>query len=351
MLGRKEIETIERYLRGEADNSEADFVRSLFADGGSNQSLIDYIQNDWSRVLAEGSNPEYDIDNVLRRIHVIIESEEKKRSELKVRKAISVYQKIAAIAFIPLLLTGLYFSSGAEKERKERREERRKEVTQIMISAPTGARVAFTLPDSSMGMLNSGSFLSYSIPFEKSRHVELEGEAWFEVAPMEKSPFEISTGISTIRVLGTRFNVSSYPGDNYMEVVLDEGRVEVTNSGQKEKIIMSPAERLVLSDGKSSISFVDPEKYNAWTEGKLVFRGDLMPEVARRIERWYNVEIIVEDDEINKYSFRGTFKDDSLEEVLRFLCLTSPISYRINHKEFNRESVTNKTQVIITKNK
>lgn len=76
-----------------------------------------------------------------------------------------------------------------------------------------------------------------------------------------------------------------------------------------------------------------------------------MPEVVRRIERWYNVEIIVADDEINSYSFRGTFKNDSLEEVLRFLCLTSPINYKINQKDFISDGLTDKTRIIISKTK
>ncbi|MDX9812112.1 MAG: DUF4974 domain-containing protein [Bacteroidales bacterium] len=347
MLSLQEIETIERYLKGEADKKDTDFVKSLFTDGENNKSFIKYLKDDWGKTLIEGSSSDHNLDIVLGKIHRIIESEEKKRRKRKIRRAIIVYRKIAAVAFIPLFIAGIYFSRNTGKTKIGKEEA----VTQIRINSPIGSRVAFTLPDSSNGMLNSGSSLAYSLPFDKNRHIELEGEAWFEVAHLENNPFEINTGSSIIRVLGTKFNVSSYPGDNFMEVVLDEGRVEVMDSLLKEKIIMVPDERLILQDGKSSITFVDPEKYIAWKEGELVFRGDFMPEVARRIERWYNVDLVVADEEINSYSFRGTFKDDSLEEVLRFLCLTSPISYKINHKDFSRDGLTGKTQVVISKNK
>lgn len=347
MLSRKEIETIERFLMGEADKDEAGFVRSLFMDGENNKALLDYLSDDWARTLADGNSSGYDLTGVLERIHSIIEAREQVRRQKKIRQAILLYQRIAAFAFIPLLLIGVYFSVS----RGESDTENREEVSMLTINAPLGSRVAFILPDSTRGMLNSGSSLSYSIPFETNRRVELEGEAWFEVAKLENSQFEVSSGLAEIRVLGTKFNISSYPGENYMELVLDEGRVEVINTAIDERIIMEPSERLVLQEGKSSIRFVETEKYTAWTEGELIFRGDLMPEVSRRIERWYNVEITVVDEEINGYSFRGTFKDDSLEEVLRFLCLTSPINYEINYKGFTRDGINEKTRVKIFKTK
>jgi transmembrane sensor len=97
----------------------------------------------------------------------------------------------------------------------------------------------------------------------------------------------------------------------------------------------------------TSKSVVDPAKYNAWTEGMLVFRGDSMAEVARRIERWYNVKIILADKELGNYSFRATFQDDSLEEVLRFLSLTSPIRYKVKPRELMLDGTYRKEEVTI----
>ncbi len=96
------------------------------------------------------------------------------------------------------------------------------------IYAPFGARVSFSLPDGTTGMLNSGSKLSYSLPFKNNRQIKLEGEAWFEVRHDEEYPFEIRTGNSTLKVLGTSFNMSAYPDENYVEVVLQNGKVEFT---------------------------------------------------------------------------------------------------------------------------
>jgi transmembrane sensor len=215
------------------------------------------------------------------------------------------------------------------------------------IYAPLGARVSFNLPDGTTGMLNSGSHLSYSLPFTNNRQVKLEGEAWLEVKRDENHPFEISTGNSTVKVLGTSFNMSAYPAENYVEVVLQQGKVEFLDNKGDEKVTMLPSERLVFKNGNISKSVTDPAKYNAWTEGKLVFRGDPVAEVARRIERWYNVKVELADLELEKYSFRATFEDDKLEEVLRLLSMTSPIRYQITPRMLLADGTYEKEKVTI----
>jgi ferric-dicitrate binding protein FerR (iron transport regulator) len=178
-------------------------------------------------------------------------------------------------------------------------------------------------------MLNSGSTLTYSTPFLEAREVTLTGEAWFEVEPNTKLPFEVSSGEMKLTVIGTTFNVSAYPEDNYVEVVLEKGSLLVNCGFYDEGIVMHPSERLVYKDGVVSRSIEETEKYSSWTKGKLVFRSDSMVEVARRIERWYNVKLELMDSELERYSFRATFEDDPLEEVLKYLSMTSPIRYEI----------------------
>jgi ferric-dicitrate binding protein FerR (iron transport regulator) len=196
-------------------------------------------------------------------------------------------------------------------------------------------------------MLNSGSYLSYSLPFINNRQIKLEGEAWLEVTHDEEHPFEVSTINSTVKVLGTSFNMSAYPAENYVELVLQEGKVEFQGNKGDKKVIMAPSERLVFHNGNIIKSVTDPAKYKSWTEGKLVFRGDPMTEVARRIERWYNVKVELADKELEKYSFRATFQDDSLEAVLRLLSMTSPIRYKITPRELLQDGTYKKEEVTI----
>jgi transmembrane sensor len=132
-----------------------------------------------------------------------------------------------------------------------------------------------------------------------------------------------------------------------VQVVLEEGKVSYKNQEVSEEFAMLPSERLIFKDGNISKSVTDPAKYKAWTEGKLVFRGDPMAEVARRIERWYNVEVTIADKGLNKYSFRGIFLDDTLDDVLRFLSMTSPIRYSISPREMMPDGTYKKEEVTI----
>jgi ferric-dicitrate binding protein FerR (iron transport regulator) len=262
---------------------------------------------------------------MLDRVHHLIRNKENQRRQLFVPRIVRAFSRVAAILLLPLLLAGsltiiyLLKSSNSTIEQS----------VGSVIHAPMGSRVSFNLPDGTTGWLNSGSSLTYTIPFNNNRNVALNGEAWFNVTHDQKHPFEISAGQSKVKVLGTNFNVSAYQEAQYIEVVLQQGKVEFYQDNQSEKVTMAPSQKLVFSNGKVDVTTTDPSKYEAWTEGKLVFRGDNMAEVARRIERWYNVKVILADEDLEKYSFRATFEDDSLEEVLRLLGMTSPIGYKI----------------------
>jgi transmembrane sensor len=341
-LNKNDLEKIERYVRGVADNEEKTWVESLFLNGEENDALQDILESDWDVLNMDASHSEADLSHLLDRVHHLIRKNEILKRKKPLQRFVSIYMRAAAILLIPLLITGglIYNYLGNQRNTSV------DQSVNAIIYAPLGARVSFNLPDGTTGMLNSGSNLSYSLPFYKNRKVRLNGEAWFEVSHDGNNPFEINTGNSVVRVLGTSFNLSAYPEEKFVEVVLKQGKVEFLDNNGKEKVLILPSERLVFQNGNISKSVADPAKYNAWTEGKLVFRGDPMDEVARRIERWYNVKVNLADIELEKYSFRATFEDDKLEDVLLFLSMTSPIRYRITPRQllpdgtYDREKVT-----------
>ena len=254
-----------------------------------------------------------------------------------------IYMRAAAILILPLLVAGGLVYSYLGNHGKTTADQQ----VSYTIYAPLGARVSFNLPDGTVGMLNSGSHLSYSLPFNNNRKVSLEGEAWLKVSHDENHLFEISASNSTVKVLGTSFNISAYSSENYVEIVLQQGKVEFLDNKYDKSITMLPSERLVFQDEKISKSVTDPEKYRAWTEGKLVFKSDPMPEVCRRLERWYNVKVELADKELEKYTFRATFEDDKLEDVLRFICMTSPIRYQITPRKLLPDGTYEKEKVTI----
>ncbi|MCK9412482.1 MAG: DUF4974 domain-containing protein [Prolixibacteraceae bacterium] len=326
MLNEKEIEQIERYISGEADASNSSFVESLFINGPNNHELLSHLETEWERGNPYDEIPsEMVLNNMLDRVHHLIRNKENQNKKLVVPRLVRAFTKVAAILFLPLVLAGGLTITYLLKSSSSNMEQSANQV----IHAPLGSRVSFKLPDGSTGWLNSGSNLTYTLPFNKSRKISLSGEAWFNVTHDQKHPFEINISGSRIKVLGTSFNVSAYQETQYIEVVLQQGKVEFYQDDNSEKVTMEPSQKLIFSNGKVGVGNTDPSKYEAWTEGKLVFRGDNMAEVARRIERWYNVRVILVDRDLDRYSFRATFEDDSLEEVLRLLGKTSPIEFTI----------------------
>jgi len=343
MLKQNDLEKLERYINGQADDIEKEWVESLFLNGDEDYIIRHLLEKDWNHMLNDKSPSEINLSHMLDRIHHIIWKNEQSKSKKLLNRFTKVYMRAAAILMLPMLIAAglVYNYLGNQPQNAVDKK------VSCRIYAPMGARVSFNLPDGTVGMLNSGSNLTYSLPFNKNRKLTLDGEAWFEVYHDVKHPFEINTGNSTVKVLGTSFNMRCYSKDRYVEVVLEQGKLAFLNQGVSGKVTLSPSERLVFQNGQIERSVIDPSKYSAWTVGKLIFKGDLMDEVARRIEYWYNVKVVLHDKELEKYSFRATFEDDKLEEVLRFLSMTSPIRYQIAPRKLLPDGTYEKEKVTI----
>ncbi|MDD4191195.1 MAG: DUF4974 domain-containing protein [Mangrovibacterium sp.] len=345
MLTQDEIARIGRYISGTADQDDRTWVEDFFSHGHGNPHLKRHLENDWRNVLHEPHVKDIKLSGILDRVHHRIREKESQKRRAFLYRVTKVYIKAAAVLLLPLLLAGgLYVGwfSGFTPLTADRQ-------AGSAIYAPMGSRVSFNLPDGTTGWLNSGSTLTYSLPFSKNRKVMLEGEAWFDVFHDEKHLFEISAGESKIKVLGTSFNVSAYPGEKYVEVILRNGKVEFSDRSQTEKVILKPSEQLILQEGRLHVNPVDASKYKAWTEGRLVFRGDNMAEVARRIERWYNVDVEIADDDLARFSFRATFENDALEDVLMQLSMTSPIQYEILPRKQLPDGTSMKKRIVLYK--
>ena len=345
MLNQIEIERIERYISGIADKNDTLFVETLFSHGHENFSFRNHLEKEWESDHQNMTPSEQDLNHMLDHVHHMIRNKENQKRKLFVHRLTHIYSKVAAILLLPLIIAGGVTFGYFEKLSNTTTEQ----TVSSVIHAPMGARVSFNLPDGTVGWLNSGSSLTYSLPFNDNRKITLDGEAWFDVVHNEKRPFEVSAGNSKVKVLGTSFNVSAYRGAQFVEVVLQQGKVEFYPGNLLQKVTMTPSQKLVFNDGKIDLSITDPSKYKAWTDGKLVFRGDNMTEVAGRIERWYNVKVILADKDLEKFSFRATFEDDSLEEVLRLLGLTSPIGYKIAPRVMKSDGTFEKVIVTLYK--
>ncbi|HEX6426972.1 MAG TPA: FecR domain-containing protein [Niastella sp.] len=226
------------------------------------------------------------------------------------------------------------------------------------VSTRNGSKSKITLPDGSKVWLNAGSVLTYNKDFGGDiREVDLSGEAFFEVATVispktdQRIPFIIHTQHLDVRVLGTAFNVKSYPGDKQTETSLVHGKVEVLiHNRPDEKITLHPNEKLVVinEEGSQSVNakpgasnkepFVSLSKLTyatadsllvetAWVQNKLVFDNESFLEVAEKMERWYNVKIQFRDSKKQALRFTGVFENETIQQALDYMSITAPFNY------------------------
>jgi transmembrane sensor len=344
MIQQNDIEKLVRFSKGLSDAEETRYVYSLFAEKEDSDELKYYLKDEWKKYFENNEGENYNLSYLLDRIHHRMHFVETRNKQTITRRIYRWYSVAAAILLVPLLIAGgIWFTKNPLVEKVYVTEN---PITST-IHAPLGSRISFDLPDGTKGWLNSGSSLEYQLPFSYNRQVTIRGEAWFDVAHVASYPFKIYAGKSKVKVLGTKFNLNDYPEENYVEVVLEEGKVEFSVPGISSAVEMKPKERLVYSSNSVHIATTDPSKYAAWVEGKLMFRGDPMPEVARRIARWYNVEVEMVDRDLEKDVIRGTFQDDSLEDVLRYISMTSPIRYRIIDRKILDDGTFQKKKVLL----
>ncbi len=267
-------------------------------------------------------------------------------------RVLNVLTRVAAILFIPLLIASVW------KFKQPKSPTANMQFALQEITSPPGVRSQIELPDGSKVWLNAESTIKFKVPFDsKNRNVRLIGEAYFEVKKDFSRPFQVESGKVNVTVLGTHFNVKAFNIDSTIEVVLAEGKVSLTTKGAKagKELIMSPGERAVIdkATNQTRISTEDIGKYIAWHSGKLVFDDCPMPEVAIELERWFGVEVKINDPKILSYRITTTFENEPLHQVLELLCLSSPI--KINYipaKLDKTNQKQSKAKVIITsKNK
>jgi len=198
---------------------------------------------------------------------------------------------------------------------------------------PYGKHSYIMLSDGTGVWLNSGSRLVFPPVFRgNTREVFLEGEALFEVAKNREKPFYVKTDLFKMKVYGTKFNVQAYVHDNNYSIVLVEGKVSmnVNNGLPSEEIFLAPNQKATISKDKEKfeISFVEnPDFDTAWVAGYLTFKNEEVPDLLKRVSRYYNVTIETNlPDNIEKIYGKLDLKDN-LERVLDGIAFISKTKY------------------------
>jgi len=205
------------------------------------------------------------------------------------------------------------------------------------LGVPRGKKVDLVLADGTHVWLNSESVLRYPTRFDKNeRVVQLEGEAYFDVAKNRDKPFIVKTSDLNVRVLGTSFNLSSYKSDESIALTLVEGKVGLYKTDskydQKKALVVRPNQRANYSKRAKQIdlSNCDPSIYCGWREGKLRFKNEKFETLIIRLERWYDINIINKNSSIENIAFTGDFESEDIEHVMETLKINVGIDYQID---------------------
>jgi ferric-dicitrate binding protein FerR (iron transport regulator) len=231
------------------------------------------------------------------------------------------------------------------------------------VTSPYGSMSEIKLPDGTSVILNAGSTLKYKNDFNRNnRDIELYGEAYFKVAKNPEIPLVVSAGYIDVIALGTEFNIKAYPEESTIETTLIEGKVEIANSNPVKKvedefIDLVPNQKAIFYKGEEEFKIeainkktiqpepvkpflenilispkADVEKTVAWTEGRLIFRGESFENLCIDLQRKYDVKFVFIEEALKNYRFTGVLLDETLEQVLNVIKLSAPIDYSVEAK-------------------
>ena len=208
------------------------------------------------------------------------------------------------------------------------------ESREVLVETQMGQKKSINLPDGTSVKMNSGSMLTYRMPFEdETRSVSLSGEAFFDVKHNEKKPFIIKTAGLQTKVLGTSFNIRGYADDPFVSVTVLTGSVQLRAPGLKN--VLEPNEMGIYDGSSNQIKQVPIEagKTVGWTRGVLSFEEESLLNVFKELERWYGVEIEIKEGIRLEGRYSGQYENTSLDHVLKGISYTSHFNYRINKRQ------------------
>ena len=323
-------ELIANYLTEGLDKNALDELKTWIAASAENQQYFICQREIWFSAVSREAASVYDKDKAFENFRNRVESQKEIQSTSRRGFSLSALWRYAAVVAIIIAVGCISYWQGEVNVKDT--------FADISVEAPLGSKTKLYLPDGTLVWLNAGSRMTYSQGFGvDNRKVELEGEGYFEVKRNEKIPFFVKTKDLQLQVLGTKFNFRDYPEDHEVVVSLLEGKVGLNNLLREEKeAVFSPDERAVLNkaNGLLTVESVTASNASQWTDGYLFFDEELLPDIAKELERSYNVKIHIANDSLKTFRFYGNFvrREQNIQEVLEALASTEKMQYKIEER-------------------
>ncbi len=309
-----------RWYDGKLSQEEIDALVSWMHEAPENREHARQIYDLCFAARIRAGEGRFDTDAALRKVHG-------EMSVRRSRKVLTVLRNIAAALLLPVVLAASFFfvrrTAGSGED-----------IPMIEVSTVTGMISRFELPDGSQVWLNANTTLRYPAVFGKTtRDVELDGEAFFDVAKDRQHPFSVHTAKMDIRVTGTRFNVDAYdlPGRN-PRAWLEEGGIELrwtdgTGTARTAAVVPDQCAELDLDTRAVDISSVEAEGALAWTRGGFTFQDTPLEEALRQIGNRFHVRFILKNTALAEKRYTGDLTDDNLPTLLQNFTLADGIRF------------------------
>jgi transmembrane sensor len=353
---------LEKYCTNCCTEDELLSVLEWFKRSAGTEESKSLIFKIWEDLQEEPDNSNVNYEFLLDKIHHEVNLSRSKelleiahnnliRYRRRVR-FIKIITRAAAVLLLPVLCFGIYISY-----RYQSSMQLQSSVNQVYneVISSVDAITKVTLPDGSNVWLNHSSSIRYPSAFQgNARITELKGEGYFEVAHNPRIPFIVKVGDLQIKAVGTTFNVMAYPDEARIETSLIEGKVElelVDHKGNITPLIkMKPTDMTIFKNTGYELNTrtISDDRYFSWKEGKLVFNKEPMGEVARKLGRWFNVDIEIKDPELLDLTYTATFVQETLPQVLELMAMASPVKYSISKREKMSNGTYSKRKIILT---
>ncbi|MCG8322656.1 MAG: FecR domain-containing protein [Cytophagales bacterium] len=326
---------IEKFIQGKCSPEEALKIIKWLGEENYEAALEKMVSDDLEEAYDMVPFEYRDLSHIRKKIlkQHTIGKPHKKPSHTRYRVSL---RTAAVMAFF--VVTGLlayYFGHRSPKVMEDQYG-----MTEVIKSNPRGRKSTITLADGTTVYLNSESKIIYPDRFSDAiRIIQLEGEAFFEVAPDKNKPFIVRTNYLALRVLGTSFNVKTFNDSDEVTIALATGKVEITDAGTNKKasetVTLNPGQAVIFNKTAAAfgqISDFDPNYVYGWKDGLIYFDKASLREVIEKLERWYDVKIIVENKPSNKWVYKAYHKNESLELVLESMAHNEAFDFEIKDK-------------------
>lgn len=244
-------------------------------------------------------------------------------NKINIFRYFNLFMRYAAVFILGLICyqTILYFTNKDEEDI----------LKTTIIETGIGERSKINLPDGSKIWINACSSIAYENNYGNiDRQVYLKGEGYFEVHTDTLKPFYVHADRFIYEVTGTSFNVYSFDDENETSIALLEGGVTIEHENFSEHLLPGQVFNFDKESGKYTLATVDVNRLSSWRKGELEFDNITFEELAKRLERNFNIQFVFENNYARKHSFGGSFRNyESVETIMKVIGTSTPIKYKI----------------------